>query len=203
MLKLLYKMFSVALEDQTNERDVPHASRRFITLLNALIKFCSAWAQMAPGRAVVYVFAQHLSLLLCLFALLCVFDFGNGEALLRFTSWEAAGSIWWGGRRKKKKQAQFPNQLLMSSREVQQQGADPGSCSECAAWPLYMQMAPRSQISFEVIKSLHCSLQKGGVLAAICQPDLSDYSLQLIAVPLKAFKAVNCSEIYCKHKNYE
>lgn len=105
--------------------------------------------------------------------------------------------------KKTKKQAQFPNQLLMSSRKVQQQGADPSSCSACAAWPPYMQMAPRSQISFEVIKSLHCSLQKGGVLAAICQPDLSDYSLQLIAVPLKAFKAVNCSEIYCKHKNYE
>lgn len=101
MLKLLYKMFCVALEDQTNEHDVPHASRRFITLLNALIKFCPAWAQMAPGRTVVYVFAQHLSLLLCLFALLCVFDFGNGEALLRFTSWEAAGSIWWGGEKKK------------------------------------------------------------------------------------------------------
>lgn len=101
------------------------------------------------------------------------------------------------------KQAQFPNQVLTSSTEVEQQGADPGSCLACCAWPPYMQMAPRSQISFEVIKSLLCSLQKGGVLAAICQPDLSDYSLQLIAVPLKAFKAVNCSEIYCKHKNYE
>lgn len=167
-----------------------------------LIKFCPACAQMAPRCGLVYVFAQHLSLLSCLFALLCVFDFGNGAVLLRFTSWEAAGSIWW-GKTPPKKQAQFPNQLLMSSKEVPQQGTDPGSCSACAAWPPYMQMAPRSQISFEVIKSLHCSLQKGGVLAAICQPDLSDYSLQLIAVPLKAFKAVNCSEIYCKHKNYE
>lgn len=91
-----------------------------------LIKLWPACAQMAPRRGDVYVFAQHLSLLSCLFALLGVFDFGNGAALLRFTSWEAAGSIWWGGK-KEKKQAQFPNQLLVRLREARQQGADPGS----------------------------------------------------------------------------
>lgn len=41
ILKLLYKMFCVALADQTNRRDVPHASRRFITLLNAFNKVVS------------------------------------------------------------------------------------------------------------------------------------------------------------------
>lgn len=41
ILKLLYKMFCVALEDQTNRRDVPHTSRRFITLLNAFNKVLS------------------------------------------------------------------------------------------------------------------------------------------------------------------
>lgn len=41
ILNLLYKMFCAAPEDQTNRRDVPHASRRFITLLNAFNKVLS------------------------------------------------------------------------------------------------------------------------------------------------------------------
>lgn len=61
----------------------------------------------------------------------------------------------------KKKQALFPNQLLVGLRELEQQGADPGFSHilfyvRCLS--LYMQMAQRSQISFEVIKSLYCSL---------------------------------------------
>ena len=60
-----------------------------------LIKLWLLCAQMARRCGVVYVFAQHLSLLSCLFTSLCVFDFGNATALLRFTSWKAAGSIRW------------------------------------------------------------------------------------------------------------
>lgn len=60
-----------------------------------LIKLWLHCAQMARRGGVVYMFAQHLSLLSCLFTFLGVFDFGNGAALLRFTSWEAAGSIRW------------------------------------------------------------------------------------------------------------
>lgn len=115
ILKLLDKMFCVALEDQTSERDVPHASQRFITLLNAFNKVLSC-AQMAPGRAVVYVFAQHLSLLSCLFALLatakhyCVLL--HERQLVQYDEG-------------KKKKTKFPNQLLMSSREVQAAGSRP------------------------------------------------------------------------------
>lgn len=65
------------------------------------------------------MFAQHLSLLSCLFTFVGVFDFGNAAALLRFTSREAAGSI-----RGEKKQALFPNQLLVRLRELERQGAD-------------------------------------------------------------------------------
>lgn len=65
-----------------------------------LIKLRLSCAQMARHGAVVYMFAQHLSLLSCLFTFLCVFDFGNAAALLRFTSWEAAGSIRWRGGKK-------------------------------------------------------------------------------------------------------
>ena len=65
------------------------------------------------------------------------------------------------GKKKKKRQALFPNQSLVRLGELEQQGADPGSTHvlfyvRCLS--LYMQMAQRSQISFEVIKSLHCSL---------------------------------------------
>lgn len=68
---------------------------------------------------------------------------------------------WFNKMRGEKKQALFPNQLLVRLRELEQQGADPGSTHvlfyvRCLS--LYMQMAQRSQISFEVIKSLHCSL---------------------------------------------
>lgn len=65
-----------------------------------LIKLWLHSDQMARRGGVVYMFAQHLSLLSCLFTFLDVFDFGNGAALLRFTSWEAAGSIRWGGKKK-------------------------------------------------------------------------------------------------------
>lgn len=58
-----------------------------------LIKLWLPCAQMARHGGVVYMFAQHLSLLSCLFTFLSVFDFGNAAALLRFTSREAAGSI--------------------------------------------------------------------------------------------------------------
>lgn len=51
-----------------------------------LIKLWLHCAQMAQRGGVVYMFAQHLSLLSCLFTFLGVFDFGNGAALLRFTS---------------------------------------------------------------------------------------------------------------------
>lgn len=54
----------------------------------------------------------------------------------------------------RKKQAPFPNQLLVRLRELEQQGADPGSTHVLfyvCCLPLYMQMAQRSQISFEVI----------------------------------------------------
>lgn len=103
---------------------------------------------MGRRGGVVYMFAQHLSLLSCLFTFLRVFDFGNGAALLRFISWEAAGSIRW------EKKALFPDRLLVRLRELERQGADPGSTHilfyvRCLS--LYMQMAQRSQISFEVI----------------------------------------------------
>lgn len=54
----------------------------------------------------------------------------------------------------RKKTALFPDQLLVRLRELERQGADPGSTHvlfyvRCLS--LYMQMAERSQISFEVI----------------------------------------------------
>lgn len=102
---------------------------------------------------IVYVFAQHLSLLSCLFTFVGVFDFGYAAALLRCTSREAAGSIRL-KREKKEKGALFPNHLLPRLRELERQGADPGSTHilfHVRCLSLYMQMAQRSQISFEVI----------------------------------------------------
>lgn len=54
---------------------------------------------MVQCGGVVYMFAQHLSLLSCLFTFLGVFDFGNGAALLRF--YFTRGS-WFNKMRKKK-----------------------------------------------------------------------------------------------------
>lgn len=61
---------------------------------------------------------------------------------------------WFNKMRGEKKEAQFPNQLPVRLRELERQGADPGSTHvlfyvRCLT--LYMQMAQRSQISFEVI----------------------------------------------------
>lgn len=61
---------------------------------HSLIKLRLPGAQMAHRADAVYMFTQHLSLLSCLFAFLCVFDFlVKAAALLRFTAPDAAGSI--------------------------------------------------------------------------------------------------------------
>lgn len=65
-----------------------------------LIKLWLQCAQMARRAGAVYMFAQHLSLLSCLFTFLSVFDFGNGTALLRFYSMRGS---WFNMMRKKKK----------------------------------------------------------------------------------------------------
>lgn len=114
ILKLLYKMFCVALADQTNRRDVPHASRRFITLLNAFNKVVSRLCSdgSTPPRCLC-VCTTLITSVVFVCSPLCVFHFGNGAALLRFASWEAAGSIWWG--KKKRKKNHRPNSQISCS----------------------------------------------------------------------------------------
>lgn len=61
-------------------------------------------------------------------------------------------------KKKQKKTRPIPKSV---AGELEQQGADPGSTHVLfyvRFLSLYMQMAWSSQISFEVIKSLHCSL---------------------------------------------
>lgn len=94
-------------------------SWKFIILL---IKLWLPCAQMAWHGGVVYMFAQHLSLLSCLFTFLSVFDFGNAAALLRFISWEAAGSIRWGGG---KKRGSIPKSVAGEAERTRAAGSRP------------------------------------------------------------------------------